>query len=141
MPQDQKTKHAYEHTAKLEKEEREAQAEDDALNDAVLHADSHAGQHDVMPPAEDDQTLVAADNKDVYALLPDFHKDELRRLQLVSPGTRLQMGDVYCDLRDRGRGELTAHGEETVGEELLIAKRGTDYEIWNKLTQNAPSPQ
>lgn len=141
MPQDQKMKHAYEHTAKLEKEEREAQADDDALNDAALHADNHPGQQGVMSAGESEGEIVAADNKEVYALLPDFHKDELRRIFLVAPGTRLQMGDVYCDLRDPGRGELTAHGEETISEELLVSKRDTDYEIWNKLTQNAPSPE
>ncbi len=71
--------------------------------------------------------------KQLRDMLPDWHKDELRRLLIVSPGTRLAQGDVYCDLRFRERGELVAHGEEEVHEELLVPKRAVDYEIWNKL--------
>ncbi|MBV9851618.1 MAG: hypothetical protein JO250_18265 [Armatimonadetes bacterium] len=132
MSQDHKTKNAYEHTAKREKQAREEAKDDDALNDAVLHADQHTGQQAVLPPQQED-LLNAADLKEVYAILPDWHKDEIKRLRLVPPGTRLNLGDVFIDLRNPAAGELVAHGEETVGEELLVPKHDTDYEIWNKL--------
>ena len=80
-----------------------------------------------------DGTLRAADLKQVYGLLPDWHKDEIRRLRVMPPGTRLNSGDVFLDLRNPAAGELVANGEETVGEELLVPKHETDYEIWNKL--------
>ena len=131
MAQDTQTKHAYEHTAKMEKQARAEAKAEDALNDSVLQADQHTGQQGVVPSSED--TLNAADMKDVYGVLPEWHKDELRRLRIVPPGTRLQQGDVYVDLRNTAAGELVAHGEETVGEELLVAKHDPDYEIWNKL--------
>jgi len=77
--------------------------------------------------------IEAAEIKDVYGLLPDWHKDELRRLSVVSRGTRLIQGEVFCDLRTPDRGELVAHGEEEVHDELLVPKKAVDYEIWNKL--------
>ena len=133
MSQDTKTKHAYEHTAKMEKEARgEAKAED-ALNTNLLQTDQHTGQQGVMERADADDLLSAGDIKQVYDILPDWHKDEIKRLRLVPPGTRLNSGDIFIDIRNTAAGELVAHGEETVGEELLVPKHDTDYEIWNKL--------
>ena len=86
-----------------------------------------------MERADAGDLLQAGDIKQVYDILPDWHKDEIKRLRLVPPGTRLTSGDVYMDIRNTAAGELVAHGEETVGEELLVPKHDTDYEIWNKL--------
>lgn len=131
MAQDTETKHAYEHTAQERKRERAEQQDETEVNDAALQADNHTGQGGMLPQGGE---LIQGDTlKALYSLLPDWHKDELRRLSVVSPGTRLVQGDVYCDLRVRERGELVAHGEEEVHEELLVPKKGTDYEIWNKL--------
>lgn len=131
MSQDQTTKHAFEHTAKMEKQAREEARGEDALNAAALQADSHTGQQGMLPVGGD--LIEGTEIKQLRDMLPDWHKDELRRLLIVSPGTRLAQGDVYCDLRFRERGELVAHGEEEVHEELLVPKRAVDYEIWNKL--------
>lgn len=131
MSQDQKTKQAYEHTAKVEKEERQEARADDATNAAALRADNHTGQQGMMPSGG--ELIEGTDVKEVYGLLPDWHKDELRRLSVVARGTRLNQGDVFCDLRFRERGELVAHGEEEVHDELLVPKHSVDYEIWNKL--------
>ena len=133
MAQDTKTKQAYEHTAKAEKAERAQAKEEDALNNDLLRSDQHTGQQGVLPTDEDE--LSAADVKDAYDPLHQagWHRDEIARLRLVPPGTRLAQGDVYLDLRNPAAGELVAHGEETVGAELLVPKRDTDYEIWNKL--------
>ena len=133
MAQDQKTKHAYEHTAKAEKEARAETKVEDALNETLLRTDQHTGQQGILPREDENDTLRAADLKQVYGLLPDWHKDEIKRLRVVPPGTRLNSGDIYIDLRNPAAGELVAHGEETVGEELLVPKHDTDYEIWNKL--------
>ncbi|MGI4789376.1 MAG: hypothetical protein ACRYFS_11075, partial [Janthinobacterium lividum] len=108
MSQDHTTKHAYEHTAKMEKAARAEAHEEDALNDAVLHSDSHTGQQGVFKPGGD--LIEGTELKAVRELLPDWHKDELRRLFFVSPGTRLAQGSVYVDIRVPDRGELVAHG-------------------------------
>ncbi len=133
MAQDNKTKHAYEHTAQMEKKERAEGRAEDALNAAFLQADQHTGQQGLLPA--DGDTLNAADVKDAYDPLHQsgWHRDEIARLRLVAPGTRLQQGDIFLDLRNPAAGELVAHGEETVGGELLVPKRGTDYEIWEIL--------
>jgi len=103
------------------------------VNAEALHSVNHTGQEAMGTDQEEPRD--GSQIKAVYELLPDWHKDELRRLTIVPTGTRLQAGDVFCDLRTPDRGELVAHGEEQVGGELLVAKRGTDYEIWNKLTR------
>ena len=131
MSQDKTTKHAYEHTDKMRKEAREEALGEDALNEAALHGDSHTGQNGMMKP--DGDLIEGTEIKMVYEMLPEWHKDELRRLFFVAPGTRLKQGDVYLDLRTPDRGELIAHGEEEVHEELLVPKKAVDYEIWNKL--------
>ncbi len=137
MSQDQTTKHAFEHTAKMEKQAREEAREEDALNAAALRADNHTGQEGMMPVGGD--LIEGTEIKALREMLPDWHKDELRRLLIVAPGTRLNQGDIFCDLRFLERGELVAHGEEEVHEELLVPKRAVDYEIWNKLL-GKPSP-
>ena len=131
MSQDQTTKQAFEHTAKMEKQARAEAQEEDALNTAVLQGDNHTGQQGMMPVGGD--LLEGTEIKQLRTMLPEWHKDELRRLSVVAPGTRLKQGDVYCDLRFLERGELVAHGEEEVHDELLVPKHSVDYEIWNKL--------
>ena len=131
MSQDTQTRHAYEHAAKIEKEARQDALVDDATNTAALKADNHTGQEGVRPTGGD--LIEATEVKEVYGLLSEWHKDEIRRLFLVPAGTRLIQGEVFIDLRTPDRGELTAHGEEEVGDELLVPKKAVDYEIWNKL--------
>ncbi len=131
MSHDQKTKQAFEHTAKMEKQARADAHDEDALNEAVLKADNHTGQQGIMPL--DKELIEGTEIKQLRDMFPEWHKDELRRLSIVPRGTRLKQGDIYCDLRFVERGELVAHGEEEVHDELLVPKHSVDYEIWNKL--------
>ncbi len=131
MSRDLDKKHQADAVKHEHKEAREDALASDAINEAALHGDSHTGQAGILRQASEPQE--ASEVKEVYHLLPDWHKDELRRLLIVPQGTRLQQGDVYCDLRFPQRGELVAHGEEEIHDELLVPKKGTDYEIWNKL--------
>jgi hypothetical protein len=135
MSQTTHTKHAREQTAQAAQADRAEQQAEDALNDAVLQADQHTGQQGVFAPSSD--ALNAADVKDAYDMLHQrgWHRDEISRLRLVPPGTLLPQGGVYLDLRNLVAGELTATGEETIGVELLVPKRDTDYEMWNKLKE------
>lgn len=133
MPQDQKVRQRYEHEAAERKAERIEAALDDEIDEERLHLENHVHQEGVPVSGSDRRFVTAIDVKEAHALLPDFHRDELRRIQIVAPGQRLSAGDVYLDLRDRGRGELVATGEETVGGELLVSKRETDYVLWDKL--------
>lgn len=133
MSQNEEARAVKERADALHCEEREEQAFDDELNDSRLRADQHAGQAGVLIPGTERRLINAAEIKEIYDLLPDFHRDELRRLSIVEPGVALELGDIFVDLRYRIRGELTAHGEEIVTHELLVPKRDTDYVLWNKL--------
>lgn len=131
MPQDEHMKHVHEQEQAEHKAEREQAEIDRAINDAALQANSHTGQQGMLPT--DAEPVEGDDIKSLREMLPGFTKDELRRIRVVPRGTRLSAGDKFCDLRFREIGELVAHGEEEIHDELLVAKNDVDYEIWNKL--------
>jgi len=80
------------------------------------------------------ESRAADADKVLHAELPDFSNDELARLRIVAEGVRLDQGGVYLDLDDRGRGPFKALGSEIVApRDRYIAKRDTDYELWNAL--------
>ena len=133
MSQDTQKRHQHEHEDAHRKQEREELAMNDSINDARLHGDGLSAQELEHANESEVYARTAADIKDVYALLPEFGHDELKRLNIVDAGTQLVSGAKFIDLRNRFRGETAAIGEEIVAEELLVPKRGTDYEIWNKL--------
>jgi hypothetical protein len=73
---------------------------------------------------------------ELHKLLPDFTRDELRRMVVLQPGDVLEQGATYIDLRHPRRGEFTAEKPEQVGRldlNLFIPKQQTDYELWNRL--------
>ena len=83
-------------------------------------------------PGHADESTSAVGMKDLHHL--NLRRDELARLQVLEPGTRLEQGAVYLDLDDLPAGEFTAMGNqhETAGRRY-VAKRDTDYELWNGL--------
>lgn len=73
-------------------------------------------------------------DKKVGRLLPDLTDDQLARLSILDPGTPLEQGAVYLDLDDRESGPFKAIGGQEVGrEQRIIAKKMTDYELWNEI--------
>jgi hypothetical protein len=65
---------------------------------------------------------------------PDLTRDEVERFTVLPPGTDLEQGAVYFDLRHPDRGPFKALGGHVAGDgDLLIAKRTTDYELWNRV--------
>ena len=65
---------------------------------------------------------------------PDLTRDEIARFTVLPAGTDLEQGAVYVDLRHPERGPFKALGGHTVGQEdLIIAKRTTVYELWNRI--------
>lgn len=64
----------------------------------------------------------------------DLTKDEVDRIPVMKPGSRLEQGSVYLDLDDTDAGPFVAVGSEAVVEgERFVAKNDTDYETWNRL--------
>ena len=145
MPQDNEVKHAHEHEDKVHKEMREDKVEtvEENLhflnkNDDQIHSNNASGHGSGAPSAEQHDLITGDKIKHVYELLPNWHKDQLRRLEIVAPGTQLHANSAYIDLHAIDKGEFRAKGDEVVHTEnqLLVSKKDTDYETYHRLVQN-----
>jgi hypothetical protein len=95
-------------------------------------------------PAPGDAIAGTPGDRDKAAtrLLPSLTDAELRRLVILEPGTPLEQGSTYVDLTDLGLGPFTAMGGEAVGPgSRLVAKRETDYRLWNRLVGQWVDPE
>lgn len=81
-----------------------------------------------------DHTSPASDDKQLRTELPDLDGDDLKRLSILKAGTRLDQGSVYVDLNDLERGPFKAIGDQEASDDTrYVAKRDTDYEMWDRL--------
>ncbi len=86
------------------------------------------------PGGHADESRSAADDKRLHETLPGLDAGDLAQLATLEPGSRLEQGGVYLDLNDLGRGPFRAIGGQEAGKgDRVIAKRDTDYELWNRL--------
>ena len=93
-------------------------------------------------PGHADESTAAVADKAVYDLLPDLDDAELARLSVLEPGTPLEQGGTYLDLNDLARGPFKAIGGHEAGPgNRYIAKRDTDYELWNRLAGQHREPE
>jgi hypothetical protein len=66
-----------------------------------------------------------------YAELTD---DELKNIRILAPGSRLEQGATYIDLRNPQPREFKALGNMEAGpENWYVPKSEIDYQLWNKL--------
>ena len=88
------------------------------------------------------ESAPAAEDKDLHNQLPELTNDELSRLQVLELGTRLEQGGTYVDLNRLSEGPFKAIGghEATIGNRY-VAKRDTDYELWNRLVGDDSDPE
>jgi hypothetical protein len=87
------------------------------------------------------ESAPAADDKVLYNRFPELTSDELSRLQILEPGTRLEQGGTYVDLNRLGEGPFKALGGHDATEgDRYVAKRDTDYELWNRLVGEDREP-
>jgi hypothetical protein len=106
----------------------------------------HDYQHDLEAahrPAEDGglgtpyvvgEGFSAYDFKELHRILVDFTDDELKRLEIVPTGTRLEQGSRYLDLIHRERGAFVALADMVAEpDHYYVAKKETDYILWNRL--------
>ncbi len=81
-----------------------------------------------------EHSSAAVDEKALHARLPELDGDELARVSIVAEGVQLDQGGVYLDLNDRRQGPFKAFGNrEAQAGNRLVAKKDTDYELWNRL--------
>jgi hypothetical protein len=85
-----------------------------------------------------DESRSAIDDKELHARLDILDQDELARLRILQPGARLEQGGTYLDLNDPARQPFKAlGGQEADTHHRYVAKRDTDYELWNLLVGEA----
>jgi hypothetical protein len=76
----------------------------------------------------------AYDLKEAHRMLEGITDDGLKQIPVLWPGTRLEQGATYIDLRDPERREFTATGDMVAGRDnWYVPKDGVDYQLWNRL--------
>ena len=100
----------------------------------VFAADIAPDRSQVELGGHAEEARPATDDKYLHEQLAMLSGEELARLTVLEPGTRLEQGGVYVDLNDLARGPFKAIGGEEAGpQNRYVAKRETDYELWNRL--------
>lgn len=88
------------------------------------------------------ESAPAAADKTLHNRLSTLTNDELGRLAVLEPGARLEQGGVYLDLSHLDAGPFQAlGGHEATAANRFVAKRDTDYELWNRLAGQDAEPE
>jgi hypothetical protein len=91
-------------------------------------------KHPAGPHPELNNPRTAHDIKELHDLLSGFRDDELKRIPVLPPGSRLEQGATYLDLADAERAEFTATGDlQVLANEWIVPKSAVDYPLWNRL--------
>jgi hypothetical protein len=86
------------------------------------------------PGGHQGESVSALDDKLLHERLPGLDRDELTRLSVLAPDTPLEQGGLYLDLNNLADGPFKAvAGHTTTSKDRIIAKRDTDFELWNRL--------
>lgn len=89
-------------------------------------------QIDRGDPTRHSRPLAHHEAPEVQAALS---AEEVDRLVVLEPGTRLVAGTTYLDLDDPGGGPFTGRNDQHVPEGgRIVSKRDVDHELWNRLT-------
>jgi len=88
-----------------------------------------------------DESRPAADDKELHRQMQNLDGADLARLAVLEPGAALEQGGTYVDLNDLKRGPFKAIGGQTAdSDQRYVAKRDTDYEIWNRVVGQGREP-
>ena len=99
-----------------------------------LNPDAGAGQNAGQHEAQAASARTAYEIKDIHRQFRGFSDDELRRVPIVEPGSRLKQGATYVDLQDNQLREFTASGNQMAEQgHWFVAKSEMDYQLWNRL--------
>ncbi len=97
-----------------------------------LNPNANAGQN--YGDSEEQNAPTAHESGELRRMLSDFTKDELKRILVLPPGSRLEQGATYIDLAAPNRNEFTAEGNIEAGpDNYFVPKSQVDYQIWNRL--------
>ena len=100
-----------------------------------LNPHPFAGQNIGVPgTAAEKDAPTAYDIKDIHQQFHGFTDDELKRIPVLAPGTRLEQGAVYVDLQDPQLKEFKARGDMAAEpKNQYVPKSEVDYQLWNRL--------
>lgn len=102
--------------------------------DKDLNPNPMAGQNTGAESVQPERFERTANDIDDLQHLEDFSDDELSQIPILKPGTRLQQGATYINLKDSNREEFTGMGDMSVdSNSLIVPKDRVDYMIWNRL--------
>lgn len=77
---------------------------------------------------------TAADISDLPAPMSDYSSDDLKRIPVLKPGTRLEQGAKYINLKDPARKEFAGMAADAVDEgDYIVPKSEVGYDLWNQL--------
>ncbi len=101
-----------------------------------LNPNNQAGEHHgLVGGREEKDARSAFEIKDLHARYANLSNAELKDIEIVPEGARLEQGGKYFDLRHPERGELVALAGMTAGSDnYFVPKSETDYQLWNRLT-------
>ncbi|MCU0565540.1 MAG: hypothetical protein MUF49_02970 [Oculatellaceae cyanobacterium Prado106] len=107
-----------------------------------LNPNPTAGQnHGIETSASAHEYLTADQIKDLHRDLEGYTRDDLRQIIVLPPGSRLEQGAKYIDLKDPERQEFAARGDMEAGSSnYYVPKTEIDYQLWNRLT-NVQNPE
>lgn len=101
------------------------------LNPNMLAGENYGDQG----PHPERDGRSAFDVKELHGQLSNLTNAELKDVQIIPEGSRLEQGATYLDLRHPERGEFVAMGGMTAGpDNYYVLKSATDYELWNRLS-------
>ncbi|HZU67616.1 MAG TPA: hypothetical protein VFA09_10095 [Ktedonobacteraceae bacterium] len=121
-----------------EKAQRQPEGHSTQTNDFEedLRPDDFAGANYGLRSEPVDIGLRASDIKELYGKLGDLTDDELRNIEIIPLGDRLEQGAKYIDLMHLEQGEFVATGGMVADEgHYYVPKKHTDYVLWNRLNQ------
>jgi hypothetical protein len=102
-----------------------------------LNPDGGAGMNvdNIGPhPEKSPDVRTAYDIKTLHRRMNQFTDDELKGIPIMPPGSRLEQGATYIDLRDKEPSEFTARGHmEASSGNWFVPKTEVDYVTWNRL--------
>jgi hypothetical protein len=77
---------------------------------------------------------TVSDLKQMHKGLSSLPDEELIQIHILSPGTALDNGAAYLDLKDLASGEILATNNMIAGEDnWYVAKQDTPYNLWSVL--------
>jgi len=88
------------------------------------------------------ESVPGIEDKELHNRFSNLTQAELSRLSILEPGARLEQGGTYIDLNNLEVGPFKAlGGHQASARNRYVAKRDTDFEVWNRLVGQHREPE